>query len=165
MSMSYHLLPQEVLTVYNSTKSMRPYPNNTNSQKGLRVLLKVVEHSMRSWVWIPVSSKTYIIPIAFLGRWYWGLNLGLHVYKADAVLLEPTSSLFCSGYFRDGVSRPIFPNWSPTTILLISVSQVARTAGVPVILPQLFLKEIRVIKCFLLLSVHDKICGRGSLFC
>jgi hypothetical protein len=34
----------------------------------------------------------------------WGLNSGLRVCKAGAVVLEPHSSPFCCGYFGHGVS-------------------------------------------------------------
>jgi hypothetical protein len=44
--------------------------------------------------------------------------------------LSYTSSPFCFGYFGDRVSRTVCPVWPQTSILLISVSQIARITGV-----------------------------------
>jgi hypothetical protein len=43
--------------------------------------------------------------------------------------IRHTSSTFCSGYFGDGVSETICPDWPQTAVLSISASQVARTTG------------------------------------
>jgi hypothetical protein len=44
----------------------------------------------------------------------------------QAYHLSHTSSLFCSGYFGDGVCWTICPGWPWTVILPISASQIPR---------------------------------------
>jgi hypothetical protein len=44
--------------------------------------------------------------------------------------LSHNSIPFCSGYFGDGISRNSYLGWSWTTILQISISQVARITSV-----------------------------------
>jgi hypothetical protein len=44
--------------------------------------------------------------------------------------LSHTSSLFCSGYFEDGVSWTICQGWPQATNLPISASQVAGIIGI-----------------------------------
>jgi hypothetical protein len=64
--------------------------------------------------------------------WDWALNSGLHTCKAGGLLLEPYFSPF---YFliwlfwRQGTCDLFCPHCPWTTILLISVSQVARIIG------------------------------------
>jgi hypothetical protein len=61
-----------------------------------------------------------------IGVWIQGLTLT----KQALDHFSHTSSAFCSGYFEDGgVSQSIFLDWPWTTILPISVSQVARITG------------------------------------
>jgi hypothetical protein len=90
--------------------------------------------------------------------WCWGLNLGLHACSAGALPLEPHPLTFsCWLFLRQGLTlcllfvlahevgmtgahrhtRPLvewdltnfLPSWPRTTILLISVSHVARNTG------------------------------------
>jgi hypothetical protein len=56
-------------------------------------------------------------------------TLGFVLAKQVLYHLRHTSRLFCSGYFRDGVSLTICPSWPRTVILLISASPVARIIG------------------------------------
>jgi hypothetical protein len=55
-----------------------------------------------------------------------GFEIGAYTLaKQVPYCLSHTSSLFCSGYFRDGVLRTTYPSWPQTTVLQISFSQVA----------------------------------------
>jgi hypothetical protein len=61
--------------------------------------------------------------------WGWGLKSGFPLAKQVLHILSHTSSPFCSGYFRDGVSRTMCLVWPRTAILLISASQRAGITG------------------------------------
>jgi hypothetical protein len=50
--------------------------------------------------------------------------------KQALYCLSHDANPFCSGYFGVGISQTICPDWPKTTILPISVSQVARIAGI-----------------------------------
>jgi hypothetical protein len=59
------------------------------------------------------------------------LNLGLLACKAGVLLLEPhLESVFCFGYFGDGVFQTICLDWPGISILLIVAWQVVRITGV-----------------------------------
>jgi hypothetical protein len=65
--------------------------------------------------------------------WFRGLGFQLrapHLHKQALYHLSHTSSLFCSGYFGDEVSRTVCLGWPQTAILLISASQVTKIISV-----------------------------------
>jgi hypothetical protein len=69
-----------------------------------------------------------IIP-THLGRGYWGLNSELYTCKVGILPLEPHfQSILLWLFWRWGLAN-YFSGWPPNVILLISASQVARTAG------------------------------------
>jgi hypothetical protein len=60
-----------------------------------------------------------------------GLEFKLRASRLQSRLycLSHTFTVFCSGYFGDGVSQTVCPDWPQNSILLISSSQVARITG------------------------------------
>jgi hypothetical protein len=80
-----------------------------------------------------INVFLFTFSIFFFRGWDWGLNSGVHTCKAGTgkealYSLNHASSSFCSGYFRDGVSRTICLDCPRTTIFL-KCSQVARITG------------------------------------
>jgi hypothetical protein len=81
---------------------------------------------------------THISPLPFLQNSFFGGGdvgrqtgvwiEGFALAKQALYHLSHTSSLFCSGYFGDGILRTICPGWPQTTIL--PISQIARITGV-----------------------------------
>jgi hypothetical protein len=59
-----------------------------------------------------------------------GLNLGPHICKACALLLDPDLQSIFAWVILEIRIRTVHPDWPQTVILLVSVSQVARIAGV-----------------------------------
>jgi hypothetical protein len=75
-----------------------------------------------------LSEKgTKLLDPFFFFFFFWGNGVWTQSFRlAKQALFSP----FCSGYFRDRVSRTIWQGWPQTTTLPISASQVARITSV-----------------------------------
>jgi hypothetical protein len=87
------------------------------------VIFKVPQIPKKEKIPDKLSSSSSLLLLLLL--WDWGLNSGLHTCKPGALLLEHTSSLFCSCYFGNGVSPTICLGWPHAVIILILASQLA----------------------------------------
>jgi hypothetical protein len=81
-----------------------------------------------------VNSEPLLHSVVLIFFFFSELGLEIRAYT----LSHSTSPFFCDEYFRDRVSRAIYPGWLRTMILLISASWVARVTGMNHQPPALF---------------------------
>jgi hypothetical protein len=80
-------------------------------------------YSWTKWIFFPECQELLIafsLFVCFVRTGVWTQDFVLA--KQEFNHLSHNSSPFCSGYFRDGVSRTICPGWPWTKALLISAS-------------------------------------------
>jgi hypothetical protein len=81
------------------------------------------------WAWI-IGPKGWAWVLGLWGKHATGWAWSPPVFFFRLYHLSHTSSPFCSGYFRDGVSWTVCLGCPQIAILLISASQVTRITGV-----------------------------------
>jgi hypothetical protein len=103
----------------------------------IRFTIKLVKLRLQAPSWNPFEVSGWTLYtcslILFLFFFFWKTRVwtqGFSLAKQTLYHFSHTSSPFCSGYFGDGgVSQTICLGWPLSTILPISVSQVAKITG------------------------------------